>query len=267
MAISFSGLACTPRIAGDKTTNQVLFVIENDRQSGVVVSIRRLMVFMDPGLGALTDVTPPVRGYRSSVDIEERGASLLSKGAFDTSQTSSAEVELWGGSTPDLAGKGELAATITAPSFGNMIARNHTAVEQVISTEVTLLPTLVSKIPYKLYPGQSYVVRVDAAAAASNPVTNTWMVNCCWQEEPVAVHAISGTVTNGGTGVVGAKVLVLIADDTSLTNAYLWATITTGAGGTWSCATIPDGKIAFAYAQHDAGGGTYYTAAGAPFVS
>lgn len=80
-----------------------------------------------------------------------------------------------------------------------------------------------------------------------------------------STHSISGTVKLAGSGVVGAKVIILVGDDTSLSNLYLFGTVTTQAGGAWSMSGIPDSKLAFAYAQ-DYTGGTYYSATGAPFI-
>ena len=79
-------------------------------------------------------------------------------------------------------------------------------------------------------------------------------------------HPISGTVKLSGVGVVGAEVIVIIADDEQLTSPYVFGVVATTAGGVWSIEGIPDGKYAYAYAQNYTGG-THYTSTGAPYVS
>jgi hypothetical protein len=78
-------------------------------------------------------------------------------------------------------------------------------------------------------------------------------------------YAVSGTARLNGVGVANAEITVVVADNTSMANAYLLGIYTTAPDGTW-LAYIPVGKLCFAYAQNFTGG-VYYTAAGAPYVS
>jgi hypothetical protein len=78
-------------------------------------------------------------------------------------------------------------------------------------------------------------------------------------------YTVSGTARLSGVGVVGAEITVVVADDTNMANAYLHSIQVTGVGGAWS-ASIPVGKLCFAYAQNFVGG-IHYTAPGAPYVS
>ena len=266
MAYTFTGCCGTPRIAGDNTTGQFLFALENGIGSGTIVTLRRMTVQLDT-TAVLTSVTPAVRGYRSTTALNEAGVVLMGKGTFDTSQTSNPEVEAYATNTPDGCGTGGLTTTVAQKTWQKSIPRAHTLVEQIVADDQALIPAMCDSPTwnFKLYPGETYIVRVDAATAASNPVTNYWLVNCCWQEEAMTTFTVSGVVTLSGTGVVGAKVTVLVADDTSLTNAYLWQIVTTTAGGAWAC-DIPTGKVAYAYGQNYTGG-TYYTAPGAPYIT
>lgn len=63
-------------------------------------------------------------------------------------------------------------------------------------------------------------------------------------------YEISGVVSLRGSGVEGAKVVVLEADDNALTNMSLVGVQTTDDTGFWS-ATITSGKVAFAFSTHE----------------
>jgi len=155
-----------------------------------------------------------------------------------------------------------------------MAGRMHTAVEQQRPEYESehlharnLIPTVAKDIAdLVIRPGQALLVKVVAATAASNPFsTNAYAVQCSWEEDAIATFAISGTVTLSAAPVSGAIVTVIEADDTSMTNAVLRETITTGAGGTWT-SNIRTGKVAAAFVQYE-NGGTYYTAPGSPYLA
>ena len=114
-------------------------------------------------------------------------------------------------------------------------------------------------------PGESLLCQVVGATTASNArLANNWWVQAEWEEDPIATFAISGTVTLSGSPVSGAKVMVLEADDTAMTNAVLVEVVTTAAGGTWA-SSIKTGKVGAAFVQYT-NGGTYYTAPGSPYL-
>jgi hypothetical protein len=63
--------------------------------------------------------------------------------------------------------------------------RLHTTTGQVLALDNSLLPTLVENTPFILRPGEALLVQVVAAAGTSNPNTNHWFVQCCWEEDDV----------------------------------------------------------------------------------
>jgi hypothetical protein len=143
----------------------------------------------------------------------------------------------------------------------------HTLYGRVLPLDIGAIDECVTSASMSvlLYPGESITTEIEPTAAANDPATNSWLVNCIWTESTLTTFTISGTVTFNSSPVVGAEVLVVCADDTALTNAYIQGVILTTAGGAWTC-NIPVGKIAYAYAQNDVTG-TLYTAPAAPFLS
>ena len=265
MAITFTGTVATDFIEGNGASNQYLFAVENSLQSRVKVYLRRVY-FFDEHLAAYTAVKARMLSYRATNVIASENVTAYTKGKFDSSQSSDAGVKIWSGATPSYSGISGLSCTPGNRLWEGMPNRMHTIYGRGYGQAINVLPGYATKFPLVLYPGESFIVQSVAAAVDATTINDHFFFNAVWSEEPITMHTVSGTVTLSGTGVVGAKVFVLIADDTSLTHAYLWETVTTGVGGAWSCATIPDEKIAYAYAQNYTGG-TYYTAAGAPYVS
>lgn len=265
MAVVFRGTAESLSIVGNDATTQNLFVIENGFKSRVNVIIRRLTFGCD-SLVALTTVQNMVRISRCSGCS---GGVILHKASFDTTQTSDANVVL--------RAQNNEAALITATAGDTMwtqlAGRMHTAVEQQNAErdseriqERNLIPFTSINTNLTLRPGQSLLVKVFANTAASNAMNSTnYTVRCNWEEDSVSTFAISGTVTLGGSPLNGAKVMVVEADDASLTNAHLHQVITTAGGGLWA-STIRTGKVGAAFVQYESGG-TYYTAPGSPYLS
>jgi hypothetical protein len=109
------------------------------------------------------------------------------------------------------------------------------------------------------------LVQVVAPTAATNASgSNNYVVQTVWEEDSLSTFSISGTVTLSAVPIVGAKVIILEADDESLANAILWEVKTTTAGGAWS-SSIRSGKVGAAFVQYVTGG-IYYTAPGSPFL-
>lgn len=272
MAILYTGSTTTQKILGSATTSQNVIVCENGRNSSRTLVLRYAGMQMDiSGAAALAAVKPWVRVYRGSFSYSNLTDSIiLPKGAFDSSLTSDTYIKFWSAYSPDaLTQWSSVVATNSTKQWSKFAPfRMHTAVEQVNAMwEVTLLPALLSNQNYdmNIYPGEALIFTVEAAAGTSNPQNNNWIFNLVWTEETLSTYTISGTVTLSGTGVDGAEVTVIVADDTSMTNAYLHSIQVTAGGGLWSAA-IPTGKIAYAYAQNYTGG-VYYTAPGNPFVT
>jgi hypothetical protein len=76
---------------------------------------------------------------------------------------------------------------------------------------------------------------------------------------------LSGNVTLDGVAQAGAKVLVVMATDNSLSNAAVRAVATTDGSGDWS-ADVPVGMVSYAHCMWD-DSGTLYSSVGAPFLS
>lgn len=266
MAVTFRGTAQSLSIVGNDAVAQNLFVIENGYKSRVNVIVRRLTFGCD-SLVALTSVQNVLKVSRCT---GVSGGVTLDKAKFVGTETSDANVVL--------RAQANETALITATAgdvlWTQFAARMHTAVEQQRAEdeserikERNLLPLPASTIAnFVLRPGQSLLVKVVAATAASNAQNSTnYAVRCAWDEESITTFAISGTVTLSGSPVDGAKVMILEADDASLTNAHLYEVKTTAGGGLWS-STIRTGKVGAAFVQYQ-NGGTYYTAPGSPFLS
>ena len=260
MALSFTGTIRSPIVFGNDAATQNILVATNDVKSRVNVYLRKIVLQCDT-LAAQASFMPLVKASRCS---SFSGGIEVDKVDLDNLQASDINFEFYtpnGYDSPIVATPG----TIVWQQF---TGRMHTAVEQVLSNDYTMLPMLCEDAgkEFRLRPGENLLIQVVAAAGTSNAqLTNNWFVQCDWEEDPIATFAISGTVTLGGSGVTGAKVMVLEADDESMTNAFLREVITTPAGGAWS-STIRTGKVGAAFVQYKSGA-TYYTAPGSPFLS
>ena len=251
-------------IISNDATEQNIFAIENPIGSRVDVYIKDLDYEVDP-VGVLTAVTPLIKVSRAT---NISGGVILTKDKFDTNDSVDSFVRC-------RAQNGET-ARITATA-GDTIwqvfrHRTHTAVEQIL-TEVngvdpshSLLPDNISTADrFKLQPGEGLLIKLIAAAGTSNSALSYFTtVQCTFNEVAFSTFAISGTVTLSGSPVSGAKVIVMEADDISMTNAILREVITTPAGGTWA-SSIKTGKVGAAFVQYQSGG-TYYTANGSPYL-
>lgn len=262
MAITFRGGASTPLIFGNDATTQNLFALENGATSRVNVLVRALHVSQD-AVVALAAVMPLVKVYRATAI--SNGATLP-KSTYDSTLSSDAAVTVRSAileGAPIIATPGDCLAQ-------RFVTRLHTAVENVTDYagegDLGLLPEVLESKDFVLRPGQSLLVRMEAAVGTSNAaITNSLQVTCAWEEDPIATFAISGTVTLSGSPVTGAIVTVIEADDVSMTNAHVRAVITTPAGGAWA-STIRTGKVGAAFVQYESGG-TKYTAPGSPYLA
>lgn len=118
------------------------------------------------------------------------------------------------------------------------------------------------------FSGATSLARASAAVNNGNLVIG-WTASAddaaaCWTyfEE---CNVISGTVTKDAVAQSGAKVLIVDADDNSLTNPYLRDVVTSDGSGNWS-SIVPVGRVGFAFAMWD-NSGTFYTSPGCPFLT
>ena len=256
--------AASQRINGDSQAHQELVILQNARGSQKIVNVKRILSQMD-ATNNTTAISAAVLTYRGTTDPLLDGACAANKCAFDTTATSDPKVQMWYAVTPDGDGWSNMDGTAGTMAWRQWAMRRRTAVGQVLAYDNSQLPALVATNNWRLYPGEYLMVRADPIANADNSNTNGWFVQAVWEETTLPMHTISGVVTNSAVGVVGAKVTVMIGDDSSLTNLILWEVVTTTAGGAWTC-QVPDGKLAFAQAQNYSAG-TYYTATGKPYIS
>lgn len=262
MAITFKGFVQTYMQYGNNALSQNLMVIENGITSRVNMIIRRF-AFQNDAIVVNAAVMPIVRVCRASGT--PAGGIILNKNSdFDTTQTSDPAIQFRAGFMEG--------SPITGVNTGDtiwqqFIARMHTAAEQQLADDRNALPMLVSMTgkTFTVRPGEILLVYISAAAVASNSfVMQNYFVECMWEEDDIATFAIGGTVTLNSSPVEGAKVIVVEARDTSLTNAVLREVITTPVGGAWS-STIRTGWVGGAFVQY-VSGGTKYTAPGSPFL-
>lgn len=258
MAISFRGSVATYVQFGNNDTLQNLFVIENAYGSRVDVYIRRLLVQCD-NVGLLTSVMPLVRTSRTA---SFSGGESINKNTFDSSMSSDRYVRLWG-SRMETA---PISATAGQTAWEQYTNRLHTAAEQKLSFDNNMLPLLVanSGSEFILHSGEALLVQVVSPTEASNyAVSNNWFVECVWEENALSTFAISGMVTLSGSGIDGAKVIVIESTDRSMTNAVLHEVLTTSSGA-WA-STIVSGRVGSVFVQYE-NGGALYTAPGSPFL-
>jgi hypothetical protein len=193
------------------------------------------------------------------------GSCLLGKAPFDTTIASDPQVKVWGNLTPDGIGDGGFAGIAGASVWRQWTPRIRSEAEQQIATDANQLPGLIRSTNFTLKPGEYITIRADPIGTIDNTVNSCWFAQTVWEEVAIATHTISGTVTLAGSAVAAAEVTVLVADNETLTNAFLHSIVTTSVLGAWS-ANVPDGKFAYAYASNYATG-TYYTAEGRPFIT
>jgi plastocyanin len=254
-------MARTHIILGNDATTQNLFAIENQSASRVNVNIRSINISVDD-IVVLAAVTPLIRISRATAIS---GGQLVEKTGLDTTQSSDSNV-VFRAALLEMARITATPGTTIWEKFDN---RMHTAVEQQRpNIGKNILPYIVGKtgMEFKLRPSEEVLVQVVAAAGTSNSaVANNYFVECMFEEEALSTFSISGIITLNASPVVGAKVIVIQADDISLTNPILVGVITTPIDGTWS-SSIVSGKIGAAFVQYTTGG-IYYTAQGSPFLS
>lgn len=178
----YSGMVATFRTLGNAATAHVIFSLENTSGSTRIITVRRLTVQLDATV-ALTAVMPQVKCHREST--MPGGGTTLTKGTFDTAQSSVANVVARGATASDGGGATAITGTPGTVHWQQYCMRLHTAVGQVLAPDNNVLPLLIDNPtldPFLLRANQALYVQVVAAAGTSNPATNHWFVNCAWEE-------------------------------------------------------------------------------------
>lgn len=260
MAYTYKGLASSPIAFGNNNLTQNLFAIVNGVASRVNVIVKHLTVQIDP----VTVVSAVAPQYKTSRATLVSGGDTVAKVPYSTALTSDTNVQI-------LAARENcniIAATPGDTLWQYFMMSRESLAEQLLVFETDQIPIILNKTADQLIlrPGQSLLVQVVAADITSNPANSSLhFAQVCWEEESIGTFNISGTVTLGGDNVNGARVIVIEADDVSLTNARLISVQITGVSGTWA-ATIRTGCIGAAFVQYT-DEGTYYTAPGSPFLT
>jgi hypothetical protein len=171
--------ASTFRQVGNAGTTQNLLTIENI-DATKLVWIRRITVQMDT-TAALTAVSPLIKTSRTAA--VPTGGTTLAKGLFDSTAASNSNTIVRGSTASDggaNSGPTATAGTVVWEQFGT---RLHTAVGQVLAPDMSCLPILVEQENFVLRQNEALMVHLVAAAGASNPATNHYVINVCWEED------------------------------------------------------------------------------------
>jgi hypothetical protein len=167
--------AASFRTLGAAAVAQNLFVIMNTHASKIV-EVRRLVMQMDATV-VLTAVMPIIRTCRIA---SYSGGTALSK--IDWGATASdAAVQVVGGSSAD-GTNSAITATPTAALWQQYGMRMHTLVGQVQGIDNNVVSAISENYPIRLAQNQGLLVHIVAAAAASNPATNHYFIQCAWEE-------------------------------------------------------------------------------------
>ena len=172
--------SATFRTVGAAATTQNIFSIWNNG-ANKVVRVRRLVLQMD-ATAVLTAVMPL---FKTSRVTAAPGAGVtLVKSVWDTAGGAShADVVVKGECSADGGSRTALTGTPGDILWQQYGMRLHTAVGQVLGVDNNVLTSITDSFPVVLRSGQGLLVQVQAAAAASNPATNHYFVQCVWEED------------------------------------------------------------------------------------
>jgi len=172
--------SATFRTLGAAATTQNLFSIFNSGTNRVV-RVRRLVMQMD-ATAVLTAVMPLVKTSR--VTTAPGGGTALTQVAWDTSLAAShADVVSRGANASDGGAATAITGTPGAVLWQQYGMRLHTAVGQVLGIDNNVLSAITEGFPVVLRQNEGLIVHIVAAAAASNPNTNHYFVQCAWDED------------------------------------------------------------------------------------
>jgi hypothetical protein len=170
----------TFRTIGAAATTQNLFSIWNGGANRIV-RIRRLVMQMDC-TAVLTGVMPIIKTSR--ISSAPTSGQLTTKVGWDTSLAAShADIVTRGEVTSDGGSRTALVSTPGDVLWQQYGMRLHTAVGQVLGLDNNVLTSITESFPVVLRANQGLVVHVLASAAASNPATNHYFVQCVWDED------------------------------------------------------------------------------------
>jgi hypothetical protein len=169
----------TFRTLGNAATTQNFFVIRNTGANRIV-EVRRLVMQMD-ATAVLTAVMPIIRTCRISA---ASGGTALTKVDWGT-VASHSDVVVLGGNASDGGAATAITATAGATLWQQYGMRMHTLVGQVLGPDNNVITSISENFPVRLGNGEGLLVHIVAAAAASNPATNHYFLQCAWEETVV----------------------------------------------------------------------------------
>jgi hypothetical protein len=265
MAIQFVGSTVTPQIGCDPVSGRYVFALVNTIRSLRKVNILRFVAVGDSLEASTTagHIMPLLKTWRCSCSAISGGVSIDKRPPWDTAVNNpDPNVKLlYSGYGVSEANRITVSAR-SGPAWQQFIQRKATAVEQVRSSDCSMLSRITSVEDFILLPGQALVVSWEHGV---QPVGGSIIFNIAWEEDEYDVgYDISGAVTLSGSPVSGAKVLVVSDADRDLPNPEL-EVITTGAPGTWTKKLASGVKASVFVQARD--GETLYTDEGKPYIA
>jgi hypothetical protein len=269
MPITWRGSTVTPQIQAmpPNNGNVVVFAIVNTFRSRCVVDILRLVCqgdSIEPPTGATANrVMPIMRARRCAAADVSGGVQINARPAWDTAigDPDPGVLVLF---DPGAYGGPDTAITAVnrgGPMWQQYTMRQASAIEQVLSQDNFMVPTMASSADIYLRPGEALVIEQQAPL---NPTGGVHWFQVAWEEDQIDEgYVVGGTVNLSGSPVNGAKVLLVTDATTGMNNPSI-ETLTTGAPGTFS-KTLASGVKAAVFVQHEAGG-TRYSDEGKPFI-
>jgi hypothetical protein len=171
--------SATFRTIGAAATTQNLFSIFNGGTNRIV-RVRRLVMQMD-ATAVLTGVMPIVKTSR--VTAAPGAGITMTKVAWDTADSSHADIVVKGEASTDGGARTAITGTPGAVLWQQYGMRLHTAVGQVLGIDNNVLTSITDTFPVVLRQNEGLIVHILASAAASNPATNHYFVQCAWDED------------------------------------------------------------------------------------
>jgi hypothetical protein len=176
MANYFS--ASSFRTLGSAATPHNILTIENI-DATTLVKVRRITVQLD-ATAVLTTVMPQIKTSRATG--VPTGGTTLNIARFDSTIAPDSNTIVRGATASDGGAATAITATAGTTIWQQYNMRAHTLVGQIIGVDGSILPSLVADVDFILRQNEALLVQVVASAGASNPATNFWIVNICWEE-------------------------------------------------------------------------------------
>jgi hypothetical protein len=167
------------RILGNAATTQNFFTIMNVGANRTV-DVRRLVFQMD-ATAVYTAVMPLVKLCRIAAASNGTALTKVDWGAT----ASHADIEVRGANASDGGAASVITATPGVTMWQQFGMRIHTLVGQVLGADNNVLSIIAEGYPVRLAQNQGLLVHLVGAAAAANPATNHYFIQCAWEETAV----------------------------------------------------------------------------------